>query len=125
MVVALGNNEYAFSLMDDAKKMLTLGRKYYIWDDRDDGTAKLTRVMRESAPLKKIEKGNYWLFRVIADERFTTGIHLSLVSEKCQWWSFLASGEFNLKNGESCILSPTPEHIAKPQKSQLKIISVL
>lgn len=120
MVIALGNNEYTLSKVDGSTNLLTLGRKYYLWQQTPSNIVLLTRVKRPSTPKPRKEKGNYWLFNVVEHTGYTPGVHLSLITESCRWRAYLLSNHFPLKLGETCELQPTDERIARPQRSLLK-----
>lgn len=120
MVLVLGNNEYLLTKLDETTNLLVLGRKYYAWTKNVAGQDVLTRIKRPLKVGPRIAKGNYWLFNVVSDDRFTPGVHLSLVSDKCQWQPFIADGNFALKTGESVTLEKTTEQIARPRKNELQ-----
>lgn len=112
MVLVLANNEYRLLALPDGGRLLTFGRKCYRWDTRTDGSMQLTRVAPGTKTQGLLRRGNYWLFDVIHNERFTPGIHLSIVIEPGKWEAFVISPQLPTKIGDTCTITATDERIA-------------
>lgn len=116
MVIVLGNNEFALNHLPGGKKLLSLGRKYYEWTEQNDGQGTLKRVKRPQVIGSKITRGNYWIYNVAECALFTSGIHISMISEKAEWKAYIVSPSLELKINETCHIAATDEYISIPSK---------
>ncbi|CAN5398467.1 hypothetical protein BH09PAT4_BH09PAT4_00430 [soil metagenome] len=114
MVLVLANNTYTLSELLDGGRLLSFGRKFFRWDTSNDGSMYLTRVPPGTKTRKLLHRGNYWLFEVTHNERFSPGIHLSMVGAQGEWEAYIISPVLPAKIGHRCIIQPTDERIAYP-----------
>jgi hypothetical protein len=124
MVVVLGNNDCVISVQGDGSRVLTLGRRHYLWDTSGISSHTLTRIKLLRGNRKSIKKGKYWLFNVTSHANFTQGIHLSLMVTPGKWEEYLVSPAFPRRLGEQCKITPTQERIVSPARKALVIAAL-
>jgi hypothetical protein len=119
MVVVLGNNDCTISELENGSRILTLGRRHYLWVASGTLFYTLTRIKQPHSKRLSVKKGKYWLFNVTSNQAFTPGIHLTLMVMPGQWEAYLVSPAFPRRVGEQCKIMSTHERIVSPARKAL------